>query len=470
MKGLPTVDAWRLGLAPNSPDLPAAPAAHARTAPLRLRNGGRRIALMPLAGSRAGTEFADALVGAFDRMGRVATLRPQKLAASHLSPGHFAEMERQHDLVACVCRPEEADWAQRSLDQADVVLLLADADTPPQALPQPLLTRPGQQVELVLLRGDGRLPRDTAAWLGRTACHQHHHARRGHAPDAARVARLLCGRATGLALSGGGRRTTAYIGVFRALQESGVEIDLIAGTSGGAMLGAMQALGWQPADMLEQVRALGRAPFYRDWALPVVSVLGGKVLDRMLQRYFGELGIEDAPTALMPVCASLVHNRMVVPAQGPLWQAVRASASLPGIFPPVPWQGDLLVDGGVINSLPADLLVPYCAGGQVIAADVSAPAPLQAPADDSAPAGRWKALWRALQRRRTGRPGLPTLPDILMRSACLASQALRRQNLAHVHRHIQPLAAGLPRARDELQAMVEAGYRETLARLAATAT
>jgi predicted acylesterase/phospholipase RssA len=132
----------------------------------------------------------------------------------------------------------------------------------------------------------------------------------------------------------------------------------------------------------------------------------------------------------------------------------------------MPWNGDLLVDGGVVNSLPIDLLLPHCAGGRVIAADVSA-APRFGPLPDEL---RMDGGWRTLWRRWSGKPHLPSLSDIVMQSACMASNARLQQSLAQVHLHVQPLAGGLPVAKDSLAAMAEAGYRETMALLAATAT
>jgi NTE family protein len=421
------------------------------------REGIRTVAVVPM-NPRI---LPDIFIEAFGRLGRVAAVRREDAPASE----YLSQLEQSRDIVVYLGQADDPEWTRRCLRQADAILLLASADEPAHAPPAEI----GQldiPTDLVLLRtGDG-LPSGTAKWLDLGSYRNHHHVRRNSPADAARVARLLCGRATGIALSGGASRTTAYIGVFKALRECGIEIDLIAGTSGGAMLGAMQALGCGPDDMLDKIRAMGRAPFYRDLGPPLVSMLGGGVINRLLQSYYGDTDVEDTPIALLPVCASLPHSKMVVASRGPLWRAVRASMAVPGIFPPMPWNGDLLVDGGIVNNLPTDLLFSTCVQGKMIAADVGASPQFAPTPDELEGAGGWSMLWR----RWTGRPRLPSLLDILMQSACLASNARLQQSLQNVHLHIQPLAQGPAALKDPLAAMVEAGYRETMAALAATTT
>ncbi len=426
----------------------------------------RTVAVMPIGPLVDCDRFIDDLVEAFAQLGSAATLRAAAMPPSIMDgsttsdgnlAGHFAQVEQGHDFVVYVGAPEDADWTRCCRRHADVILVVAPSDEVPQALADSF-AQGGVPVDLVVLRAADGLPQGTAAWRRLGAYRQHHHAVRGRKDDAARIARLLCGRATGLALSGGSSRATAYIGVFKALAACGIPIDLLAGASGGTMLGAMYAQGWNTDTMLEQISVLDRAPFYRDLGPPIVSLLGGKAINRVLRGYFGTSCLEDTPIRLLPVCASLVHSRIVVPSEGSLWRAVRASCAMPGIFSPVPWDGDLLVDGAIINNLPADLLVPSCAHGRILAADVHLPPQFAETPEDLHEVNGWRALWR----RWTATSRTPSLLDILQQSTGLASNAHRERTLQHVHLHIQPLARDVAAAKTGLKAMVEAGYRETM--------
>ncbi len=120
------------------------------------------------------------------------------------------------------------------------------------------------------------------AWLAARPGVRHHHVRPGRVADHARLARLLSGRAIGLALSGGGARGFAHIGVLRALQEAGVPVDLVAGTSMGAMIGAVHALGYAPDVMLDRCRAWTRERPWTDFTLPLASIVRGRRVRRAL--------------------------------------------------------------------------------------------------------------------------------------------------------------------------------------------
>jgi NTE family protein/lysophospholipid hydrolase len=235
---------------------------------------------------------------------------------------------------------------------------------------------------LVLLHpADREIPRNTRRWLDVRQVARHHHVRRGRAADVGRVARLATGRGVGLALSGGGARGSAHIGVLRALTEAGVPVDLVGGTSAGAAVGAPWAAGAvlnQPWDgdpdwrfVLDGARRefLVKKPFGL-FTLPVYSFLSPRRLDRIFRDHFQDLDIADMWLPFLCVASDLHTGEKVVFESGPIWKAVRASISLPGIVPPVVDGDRLLVDGGVLDNVPEGEVKAAC-GGPVIAVDVS---------------------------------------------------------------------------------------------------
>ena len=210
-------------------------------------------------------------------------------------------------------------------------------------------------VSLVLWRGVGATQiAGTALWLARHKPRHHHHIALDCPGDIARLLRFVDGQALGLVLSGGGAQGTAHLGALKALGEHGVVFDMVGGTSAGAAMGAALALGRAPdmvMDLCEDIflrsRAMGR------YALPKYSVLDPGLFDAALRTHFGAHAIEDLPLPYFAVATNLSNNDVALLDHGPLWQAVRASASIPVVFPPwIDGAGNILVDGAMIDNAP----------------------------------------------------------------------------------------------------------------------
>jgi NTE family protein/lysophospholipid hydrolase len=216
-------------------------------------------------------------------------------------------------------------------------------------------------------------PSGTSRWLDPRAAADvtHHHVRTDREGDVARLARSIGGASLGLALSGGGARGFAQLGVIRALADFGLSVDVVGGASMGAVLGALHAIGHDVPTIVELMKAgHRRARPFRDFTAPVVSLLRGDSLVNPLKMLFGDTQIEDLWIPFFCVSANLSRAELVVHDRGPVWRWLLASASAPGVVPPVVHHGDLLVDGGVLNNLPADILRERCRGS-VIAVDVA---------------------------------------------------------------------------------------------------
>jgi NTE family protein len=281
----------------------------------------------------------------------------------------------------------------------------------------------------------------------------HHHVRRRVARDFRRLARMMTGRAIGLVLSGGGVRGLSHIGVLRALREAGIEIDLFGGVSMGAIIAACAALEWNDDDIYRRLRAtfIEKNPL-NDYTLPLVALTRGRRLSRTLREHFGDRRIEDCPYTYFCVSSNLGTGRIKVHRNGPVWWANRASVAVPGVLPPVIDGTDVLVDGGVMNNLPVDIMNEMRCG-PVIAADVSQESNFHASIDDV----EQPPLWRILRHARRGTPNIVT---ILMAAGSHGSDAILRAMRAQVDLLIQtPLHQFGWLDWKEFDTAVEAGYQ-----------
>ena len=200
-----------------------------------------------------------------------------------------------------------------------------------------------------------------------------HHVRRDSADDVARVARHLSGEAVGLVLGGGGARGMAHIGVIKALAELGIPIDHVGGSSIGAIVGGQAAMGWTWDEMLAYDEREWTSRWLRfDLTVPTVSVSSGRRARPRLEDTFGSLAIEDFPLPFFCTTVNLSRFRLAVHREGPAVRWICASASAPGLWPPVvDDNGELHIDGGQLNNVPTDVMrLGHL--GPIIAVDVCA--------------------------------------------------------------------------------------------------
>ncbi len=371
------------------------------------------VVVLPLSASPVVDAAIGALIAAL--RARVPTLAdvgagdaPADLAAE--GPRWTDTLERNHALIVFRADPVPGDWTDRCLRHADLVLLVADAtERPgPRAVERGIVERRRSlpiRTELVLAHGPTTVePRGTTGWLDRRQVQRHHHVRVDRAGDAERVARMLLDRPVTLVLSGGGARGMAEIGALRALEESGVPIDAVAGTSAGALVGAAVARGWNTDRVERTLREalVGSTPI--DPTFPAVALATGRKVTEKLRAASGDLDLADLWRPFFCVSTNLSRNRAEVHRRGPAWRAVRASFAIPGVFPPVPQDGDVLVDGGLLDNLPVGRMRAEHEGAVVIAVDVGARRDLAAGSlPESCVVSGWPLLWTML------RPSFPPL-------------------------------------------------------------
>jgi NTE family protein/lysophospholipid hydrolase len=290
-------------------------------------------------------------------------------------------IEAEYRFVIYQAEHEPTAWTKRCLGHADRILVVGRAEGSPQrgeaeaTLYTDRVQRIATMQELVLLHPSRQAdPTNTAAWLAeRPAIFRHHHVALTHPPDFERLARFISGQAVGLALGGGGARGLAHLGVLRAFDEMDIPVDVIGGVSFGAIVAGAYAAGYTIDEMTDLFRNLSQGfRRYMDVTLPFVSVVAGRRLNTVLRKYYGdEQEIEDLWLRCYTVSANLNQGGPRVHDRGKLWRAVRASVSIPVLFPPVLYDGELHTDGGAFTNMPADITLEMLGRGTVIGSSVT---------------------------------------------------------------------------------------------------
>uniref|UniRef100_A0A8C6UAE6 Patatin-like phospholipase domain containing 7b n=1 Tax=Neogobius melanostomus TaxID=47308 RepID=A0A8C6UAE6_9GOBI len=319
----------------------------------------------------------------------------QRLGATALDSVHeyrlsswLGQQEDIHRIVLYQSDPGLTPWTQRCIRQADCILIVGMGEQEPTVGELERMLEGSAvraQKQLVLLhREDGPPPKGTAEWLNmRSWISRHHHlscprrvfSRRSlpklrelyqrvfekcpdRHSDFSRLARILTGNSIAIVLGGGGARGCSQVGILKALYEAGIPIDLVGGTSIGSLLGALYAE--EKSSNRMRVRA-------REWSMvrgtildltyPITSMFSGAAFNSGLSSVFKDKQIEDLWLPYFNITTDITASAMRVHTYGSLWRYVRASMSLSGYLPPLcdPKDGHLLMDGGYINNLPADV-------------------------------------------------------------------------------------------------------------------
>jgi NTE family protein len=341
----------------------------------------RTLAIIPAGGSRISPVFIRHLQKAFDAATRAQFVAQADIHARFAGlPTHdqpilnwLNELEAETEFIVYVADEEPNEWTRVCIRQADTVLLLANASCSPRLNPSEELSlsvHPPSAGRLVLIH-DNRTAAvsGTPAWLDeRPHVGQHHHVALGDGADIQRLVRFISGKARGFVAAGGGSLGSAHLGVYKAFVEAGARFDYLGGTSSGAamMAGFARGLDAEQIDRgTHNIFIKSRA--FRRPTLPHFALLDHKAFDRALRAEYGDVLIEDLWLPFFALSTNLSSRQPHVHRRGKLWQAVRASGSIPGILPPFfTADGDMLVDGAIMNNLPLEQMKELKTGPNVV--------------------------------------------------------------------------------------------------------
>ncbi len=354
--------------------------------------------------------------------------------------GHMLDdLEQSHDRVILVAQTTDTPWRRFCVRQADRLACVTRPEMPPEGRPMPRL----KGCDLILVGPE--FPVEIAdAWLDRLQPRARHRVwttpESVNPEDVRRAARRLAGRSLGLVLGGGGARGYAHLGVLEVLEENGIPIDRIGGTSMGGIVASLYAYCLNAEQRRRAAAALFSPRVRHRYQLPPRSALARTDgAEEVMARVFGDAMIETLPVDLYTVAADLVGAEMVVQRRGRVADAALSTARIPAMLPPGRSDGRLLVDGGLIRNLPVGVMADMNEG-PVVAIEVG---------------GRFEPAVED-----DGSPGLPGVGETLMRSVLLGSAAMTESVTAQADLLIEPEVSGLKMlAFHEIDKAVEIGRR-----------
>ncbi len=382
------------------------------------------------------------------------------------------DLEFKYDHIILMADNSCSNWTRRCIHQADHLLFVAHSGGSPQLgdIEHQLLSTEkhlGVRKTLLLIHpSEISVPTDTQAWLAQRQIGMHHHLRQHNKGDFARLARFLTGRSVGLVLGGGAARGFAHIGVLRALKENNIAVDLIGGTSMGALIAAQYAMQKPLDDIIRDTLKLCMGG--DKLTIPLVSLYEGYKMSKGLEDFFGTVAIEDLWCRYYSVSCNLSRAKLMVHDTGILIDAVMASNIPPGLFPPKVVQGDLLVDGGLLNNVPVDVMIRYNEGGTLIAVDVNPKDDLFSTTDYQHGLSGWQVLRHKMNPFKS-KMHIPSIIDVLMRSTTIGGLAQQKNVMTGIaDLYLQPPVAEFPLlGYKNAEKIAESGYQYALTQIAA---
>lgn len=330
---------------------------------------------------------------------------------------------------------------------------------------------PKTKLRLILLYTDGNAaPAYTKSWLDRYKFFLHHHIRMDHEEDYQRLSRFIEGTAYGLVLGGGGSKGFLHLGVIQALLEKKIPIDMIGGTSIGAVAAGCYALTESFDETQNQFHILIEKCYqvlsFRHFVWPLVSLFSSNPVTHTAQEIFSKVEIENLWLPFYCTSSNLSEYCEVVHRAGPLWKALRSSASTPGIVPPVVIHGQLHVDGGLLNNLPVDVMKKILGpNGKVIASKLSNQHPDKYKYDFPPILSLKQTILSKLNFGAESSYRFPNYLEMFMTSLLLGASSKERDNALMADLLVNPDLSDFRtfgRLKNKEHKLIDLGYFETL--------
>jgi NTE family protein/lysophospholipid hydrolase len=348
----------------------------------------------------------------------------------------LSEQEVAHQHVIYVADNYLSEWTKRCLRQTDHIFFVVDAkdDTKVGNFESMVIKEvniKGIKFTLLLMHDETvSIPTHTSDWLVNRSVDMHHHIRKKNKADLARVARFLTNNAISLVLGGGGARGFAHAGVIKAFNHLNIPIDMIGGNSMGAIIAAEYAMQWQPEKMIKKTIEFCLAG--EVITLPIVSLFTGNKMTKGLQSLYEQRQIEDLWHHFFSISCNISKATIMTHNTGALIDAVLKSNTPPGLFPPQVENGDLLVDGSLLNNIPVDIMKKMNPKGKIIAVDGNVREDLLNNSNRIGGISGWELLNNKINPFIHDKINLPNMVDVISRASIIGGIAQQKKNMSGI--------------------------------------
>ncbi|MEE3235029.1 MAG: cyclic nucleotide-binding and patatin-like phospholipase domain-containing protein [Candidatus Latescibacterota bacterium] len=410
------------------------------------------ITLVPASSNAPLAEFSTKLNKALESLSSVLSVNCDSIERDLATPGiarvdldspqsarvaaWLSAQEDKYEYILLQAEHADSPWTQRCMQQSDQIITigLAGEEPCPQGVERKYVYDSDRLKDipkrLVIIHPEECIqPNGTKHWLKPRDVEMHHHLKISNQKDFQRLSRFITDQAICLALGGGGARGFSHAGALRALNEKNIPIDIIGGTSMGAIIGGMYALGIEPDQMVKRFEAANtKNTWLRQLTLPLLSFVDGGGYADAMRKIYGDVDTEDLWLPFFCVSSNISRACMKVHRDSPLWRNIRASSGIQGLFPPVIFNGELHVDGALFSNLPADVMKKTC-NGNVIAIDVTPPVDLAQNAEYGESISGWKILWnKFIKRDKTH--SYPDIGTVLQRAGEAVSNSNQKKAIS----------------------------------------
>ncbi len=345
----------------------------------------KNFAILPTSSSFSIEPFLQVLVETLQKFGTVGLVRDSDYKQvldqfendterDHQIVHWFQALEAHNNFLIFVCGTEWNEWEATCIRQTDRFLIVQDVqkNVSRSRLEKELEARKiNKPMDLVLIQRDyPKLPENTIHHLEIRNISQHYHIHLNSIQTLERMARGILGKSIGVAFGGGGAKGFAHLGVMEAFEVAGIPVDQVAGTSAGSIFGALLALGYSAEDAKKEAKSFWvDRDLLNEFTVPVLALVTGKKYTEAIRSFFKDIQIEDLWIPFYAFSTNLTSSSEKVHDRGSLWKAIRCSTSLPGIVPPFVENGEIFIDGGVLDNVPG-LLLQERGVGYLVSIDV----------------------------------------------------------------------------------------------------
>lgn len=383
----------------------------------------------------------------------------------------LTDQEDQFEFIIYEVKPELTTWTNLSLHLSDKIFLIASSKTD-EALNtvETAIFSSGivstKSIEFILIHPDHiQLPKNTRRWLTNRQVARHHHIKLNEMWTILKLIRFIKGKSIGLVCGGGGAHALGYLGLHKALMELNIPVDILGGTSAGAMVAAFIAHNYSP-EKIQEILTFDSNKFI-EFTIPMIGISSGRRWSNQLKKIYTEYNdIEDLWKSFFCIATNISQYKMDVLQTGLLWKAIRATTSLPAVFPPISNNNDdLLIDGGIVNNLPIDVMKDKMEYGKIIAIHLTLNSSFHAKIPDGILSG-WKLFLQRFLPYKSKLNQMPNMTDIITNTIMICSQA-HESRIAHqanilIHLDYSKFSFHNFEAAKEI---IDEGYRQSMMQL-----